>query len=78
MELGEESIKEHAGIVDLIASNNWNKVVLVGKDYLTLPSGVIHFNSSLEAKEWYHQQHFTDCLILIKGSRSMQMEKIVE
>jgi len=48
MELGEESIKEHAGIVDLIASNNWNKVVLVGKDYLTLPSGVIHFNSSLD------------------------------
>jgi len=78
MELGTDSLKEHKAIVDLIASKNWRQIVLVGKDYVNLPSGFLHFASSLEAKEWYKQQEFNNTLILIKGSRSMQMEKIIE
>ncbi|RYY49800.1 MAG: UDP-N-acetylmuramoyl-tripeptide--D-alanyl-D-alanine ligase, partial [Chitinophagaceae bacterium] len=33
MELGTDSIKEHAQIVNLIQSASWHKVILVGKDY---------------------------------------------
>ncbi len=78
MELGEASIKEHQDIVSLIQSKPWHKVVLVGKDYVDLPENFIHFNDSAQAKNWFQQQNFTAAQILVKGSRSMQMEKVIE
>ena len=78
MELGEESIREHKALVNLVNQSQWQNVVLVGKDYKDLPGHFIHFNNAIEAKEWYKQQHFKDALVLIKGSRSMQMEKVLE
>ncbi len=78
MELGEESLHEHENLVKLINQNQWHKVVLVGKDYKDIPAGFIHFNNATEAKEWYRQQGLTNAQVLIKGSRSMQMEKVLE
>ncbi|MCP9751663.1 UDP-N-acetylmuramoyl-tripeptide--D-alanyl-D-alanine ligase [Ferruginibacter sp. HRS2-29] len=78
MELGDASEKEHAQIVETIAKYHWTKVVLAGKDYQQLPAGYLHFNNSAEAAEWYKTQHFEHAQILVKGSRSMQMEKILE
>ncbi|CAN5533788.1 UDP-N-acetylmuramoyl-tripeptide--D-alanyl-D-alanine ligase [soil metagenome] len=78
MELGETSLQEHAAIVDLIIQYKWKSVVLVGGDFEKLKNDFIYFNKSLEAKKWFKDQHFTNTRILVKGSRSMQMEKIVE
>lgn len=77
MELGEDSIKEHADIVQIIASRPWYKVVLVGKDYINLPPSFIHFNTTEEAKNWYAGEQPENAQVLIKGSRSMQMEKVL-
>jgi len=77
-ELGEESLNEHQEILDLIKKYDWEKVVLVGGDFLKLDSSFLLFKSSSEAKEWLQQQHFTNRYFLIKGSRSMQMEKVLE
>jgi UDP-N-acetylmuramoyl-tripeptide--D-alanyl-D-alanine ligase len=38
----------------------------------------MYFNNSSEAKAWFVAQHFTHTHLLIKGSRSMQMEKILQ
>ncbi len=78
MELGNESLHEHEALVDLIKQSKWHKVVLVGSDYHDLPDEFIHFLNVNEAKSWYSQQVFRDAQILIKGSRSMQMEKLLE
>ena len=78
MELGDESILEHESLVNLIKKYPWYKVVLVGNDYKELPAGFILFNNATEAREWYQQQRLTNAQILIKGSRSMQMEKVLE
>lgn len=78
MELGGESKKEHADIVQLIRSGSWHKVVLVGSDYLDLPASMLHFNTSAEARDWFQKENIQDALLLIKGSRSMQMEKVIE
>ena len=78
MELGSESIKEHAAIVQLIQSNPWYKVVLVGKDYLDLPDNITHLDSSAEARDWFQKEGLSEAQVLIKGSRSMQMEKVIE
>ncbi len=76
-ELGAESLSEHQNIVSLINHYKWDHVVLVGGDFLNIQHPFISFKNSLEAKHWYHQQSFINSTILIKGSRSMQMEKII-
>lgn len=78
MELGEASLLEHAAIVELLSQLTWHRVVLVGKDFTDLPPSFLHFADSMQAKEWYQKQKFENCQLLIKGSRGLQMEKVVE
>jgi len=78
MELGEESIAEHESIVQLLKQYSWSQVVLVGGDYANLSHPFMFFTDADKAKDWFRQQQFTNSYILIKGSRSMKMEKILE
>ncbi|MBL7733627.1 MAG: UDP-N-acetylmuramoyl-tripeptide--D-alanyl-D-alanine ligase [Chitinophagaceae bacterium] len=77
-ELGEESLAEHQAIVELINQYNWKNVVLVGGDFLNISHPYLSFKNSAEAKEWFRQQQFTHTHLLVKGSRSMQMEKLLD
>jgi UDP-N-acetylmuramoyl-tripeptide--D-alanyl-D-alanine ligase len=77
MELGKESIDEHRNIIELINRHHWEKVVLVGGDFEQFKNDYCYFNNSTQAKGWFEQQHFENTYILIKGSRSMQMEKVL-
>ena len=77
MELGEDSISEHEAIIKLIQKYEWSNVVLVGGDYKNIQHSYLFFDNSIEAKVWFDEQHFQQAHILIKGSRSMQMEKIL-
>ena len=77
MELGDESTKEHENIAALINTYHWKNVVLVGGDFKNIKHPFLYFDNAVEAHEWYQQQHFEDSYILVKGSRSMQMEKVL-
>lgn len=77
-ELGRDSMEEHRALIELISRYPWKKVVLVGGDFMHVSHPFISFGSSAEAKNWFRAQRFTDSYLLIKGSRSMQMEKILE
>ena len=77
-ELGENTTEEHQSIISLIDKYNWKNVVLVGDYFGSLKHNYTGFANSLQAKEWFDDQDFTNSLILIKGSNSMKMEKIVE
>lgn len=77
-ELGEGSVQEHQSIVDLINQHQWKEVVLVGGDFLKIEHPFHKFNNATEAAAWYRQQQLQNSYILIKGSRSMQMEKVLE
>jgi UDP-N-acetylmuramoyl-tripeptide--D-alanyl-D-alanine ligase len=78
MELGEESLKEHEAIIDLIKQYNWKKVVLVGGDFLKIKHPFEQFENSAQAAQWLKKQSFQNTHLLVKGSRSMQMEKVLE
>jgi UDP-N-acetylmuramoyl-tripeptide--D-alanyl-D-alanine ligase len=78
MELGKDSKVEHANILKIIDEHKWHKVILVGDDFRDLKHNYIMINNSSELKEWFTNQTFENTLILIKGSRSIQMEKILE
>jgi len=74
-ELGNESQKEHAELVDQIKNHNWKAVALVGSEFEKISHPFHQFNNSVQAKEWFQEQKFENTSILVKGSRSMQMEK---
>jgi len=78
MELGETSIAEHAAIVNLIEQHSWHAVVLVGGNFKSTHNNFLYFDTAAEAKQWLNKQHFENTHLLIKGSRSMQMEKVLE
>ena len=77
MELGEESMDEHQAIIDLIRKYNWTQVVLVGGDFGSINHEFTFFSNATEAKDWFQKQAFEQTHFLIKGSRSMQMERIL-
>lgn len=76
-ELGQESLAEHEEIVRLIGQYTWQDVVLVGGDFLLLSPVYRTFRNASEAGEWFGRQAFENTYILLKGSRSMQMEKVM-
>ncbi|RFM29660.1 UDP-N-acetylmuramoyl-tripeptide--D-alanyl-D-alanine ligase [Deminuibacter soli] len=78
MELGPESIGEHEAIVQLLQQYPWKQVVLVGGDFAHVTSPFIYLPDSLAARQWLHDQHVTGAHILVKGSRSTRMERILE
>ena len=77
MELGDESFAEHKALIELIKKYTWHQVVLVGGDFNKIPHPYVYLATSVQAKEWFQQQHFKNVTLLVKGSRSMQMEKVL-
>lgn len=78
MELGEESMNEHLSVINVIHNYKWNNVVLVGGDYNKLQHPYINLDNAEQAKEWLAKQQFENTQLLVKGSRSMKMERVLE
>ncbi|MGK2864992.1 MAG: UDP-N-acetylmuramoyl-tripeptide--D-alanyl-D-alanine ligase [Chitinophagaceae bacterium] len=77
-ELGKESLTEHQTILNLLGQYQWTEVILVGGDFLKLNHSYRTFENASQTREWFQQQQFENTHFLIKGSRSMQMEKVLE
>jgi UDP-N-acetylmuramoyl-tripeptide--D-alanyl-D-alanine ligase len=87
-EMGNESDAEHKDIYELAKFLNFNTLVTVGYAFAKAANhtdgasrnnreGYV-FNTNQEAKEWFQNQKFdADTCILIKGSRSMKLEKVI-
>jgi UDP-N-acetylmuramoyl-tripeptide--D-alanyl-D-alanine ligase len=78
MELGHESEKEHANIISLIDQHQWHAVVLVGNNFMQIKNRYINLENAELSGDWLKNEGITNAQILIKGSRSMQMEKALE
>lgn len=78
MELGEDAIHEHRLLVEAIQKTGIKNVVLVGGDFSAIDHPFLYFPDSTSAAAWVRQHPPAEALILIKGSRSTKMEKILE
>ncbi|MDP4283612.1 MAG: UDP-N-acetylmuramoyl-tripeptide--D-alanyl-D-alanine ligase [Bacteroidota bacterium] len=77
-ELGDDSEKEHADIISLIDQYKWYAVVLVGNNFNEINHRYINCDNAGQAGDWLKNAGIENGQILIKGSRSMQMEKVLE
>ncbi len=79
-ELGGAAPEEHQKIADIADNEAIKLVVLVGKNFevAAKKKNWIHFNSAAEAKPYFEALPFSNALILIKGSRGMKLESLLE
>ena len=79
-ELGDATDAEHERIVRILATENFSDVILVGKNFgkYSAQLSCHHFSDSGEAANWLKEQSIADSTVLIKGSRSSRMEKLLE
>jgi UDP-N-acetylmuramoyl-tripeptide--D-alanyl-D-alanine ligase len=77
MELGDVSIQEHENLVKLIRQYGFKNVILVGGNFKSMHQLYTYFDKADEAASFIEQQNFQQAYFLIKGSRSMQMEKVL-
>jgi len=81
MELGEQSEKEHQKIVDFIQTKDFADIYLVGSCFAKTNTDkkIRKFSSSDLLSDYLKKsEHAEEKLILIKGSRGIKLEKILE
>ncbi len=80
LELGEYSVKEHADIADLAISLGIQEIILVGPAFAEAAKehGLHHARSVEDLYQWWSDQDLTDRLVLLKGSRGMKLEQLIE
>jgi len=79
-ELGEEAPYEHIKIADIADNEQIQQVVLLGKNFNNAAKNKKwrHFDTALEAIDYFKSLPFLNSLILIKGSRGMKLESLLE
>ena len=77
-ELGEYSHLEHQNIVNMLAERKAENVFLVGEEYLQTTSPYPVFESVEMLHKYLEEQPLKGKNILLKGSRSTRMEKLLD
>ena len=77
-ELGEYSHLEHQNIVNMLAERKAENVFLVGEEYMRTTSPYPVFENVEQLHKYLETNPLRDKNILLKGSRSTQMEKLLD
>lgn len=80
-ELGPDSAEEHRKLGDLLAGLNFNEVLLCGQEMLAAAQPYPqfkYFETKAALTSWLQQHPLQDTHLLIKGSRGMGLESLLE
>ena len=79
LELGSEAEGEHKKILDMISSHNLRDVILIGEIFSKVAEDTsFHcFQTVEDAKKYFDINKYSGCEILLKGSRGIAVEKIL-
>ena len=77
-ELGDDSLQEHQAIVDLTISLNFDSVYFVGENFNRIKTGKHQFKTYENLEDYIKKNPLENKSILIKGSRGMRLERILE
>ncbi len=79
LELGDISKEEHQNIINLLLEYNFTNTILVGEAFTHLNTKHFPvFRNVLDAKKYLKKHPICGKFILLKGSRGIQLEKLLE
>ena len=78
LELGEQSHLAHQNIVNLLLEQKVEKVLLVGQEFASTTAPYPVFKDAEALKEHLKQKPLCNAVILLKGSRGIHLETIIE
>ncbi|MBC8046943.1 MAG: UDP-N-acetylmuramoyl-tripeptide--D-alanyl-D-alanine ligase [Fimbriimonadaceae bacterium] len=80
LEMGKYAAEEHTHILDTALSGNFNAIITVGNEFEKAAAGknIKAFKTNAAAKEYFNSQNYKGVYILLKGSRGIALEKIIE
>ena len=78
LELGEESVMEHQKIWELAQSLNLDEIIIVGSIFKQVNPSEKSFKNTDELIEYLKQNPIKNKNILLKGSRGIALEKVIE
>ena len=77
-ELGKTAEKEHQDISNIATNMNFDQVFLIGENFFKTKSDLRKFKSFDHLKETLNNKTLKNATILIKGSRGMALERILD
>lgn len=79
-ELGDQSKLEHQAIVDFLEKSNISEIYLIGENFFETQSDkkIKKYKSYSDFKKEFNSKEIKNSLILIKGSRGMALERVLE
>jgi len=77
-ELGKTAEKEHQEISDIATNMNFDQVFLIGDNFFKTKSDLSKFKSFDHLRETLNDKTLKNATILIKGSRGMALERILD
>ncbi len=84
-ELGKESFTKHKQILDLALQLKINTIIVCGKDFQKakttgnlVSSLVLSFTNKKELADYLQENPITESIVLLKGSRGMGLETVLE
>lgn len=80
LELGHSTVQEHREIIGKVRQLKFDIVILAGKNFMKAGSGDdLHvFPDAESARLWLRQRSFEGYSILVKGSRGIGIEKVLD
>jgi UDP-N-acetylmuramoyl-tripeptide--D-alanyl-D-alanine ligase len=79
-ELGKSSSAEHLKILELVEKLKFDRVLFVGNQFFQYSGNINHefFESLNSVKEFLIRSQIKGCNVLIKGSRGMKLEQLID
>lgn len=79
-ELGSYTQNEHQNIVDLAEQYQWNTLILVGMHFAkcNIHNEAKSFATFENLKDWFDLKNYTNKSILIKASRGLALERLIQ
>lgn len=80
-ELGEDTIKEHHELGRILARHQFDRILLCGLSIIEVMDNnpnAVHFESRQMLLNYLKSKKYTNTTFLVKGSRSMGLEEVVE
>ncbi|MCZ2443174.1 MAG: UDP-N-acetylmuramoyl-tripeptide--D-alanyl-D-alanine ligase [Flavobacteriales bacterium] len=79
LELGKYAKQEHKNIIELLSTLHLQRIILIGPLFGEHANLIPcrHFSDTASAVDWFKAEDFSGWLILLKGSRGFQLEKLL-